>query len=68
MLAWYRDPQPVQQDEPDHDPGIEENHFADCDTPEDIPGTAIDGPPSHLTSPTCDSPTISIPRSTATTP
>ncbi|KAG1808849.1 hypothetical protein EV424DRAFT_1350214 [Suillus variegatus] len=45
MLAWYRDPQLVQQDEPDHDPGIEENHFADYDTSGDIPGTAIDDPP-----------------------
>ncbi|KAG1795060.1 uncharacterized protein HD556DRAFT_1307660 [Suillus plorans] len=68
MLAWYRDPQPVQQDEPDHDPGIEENHFADYDTSGDIPGTAIYGPPSHLTFPTCDYTTISVPRSTATTP
>ncbi|KAG1823114.1 hypothetical protein EV424DRAFT_1538610 [Suillus variegatus] len=45
MLAWYRNPQPVQQDELDRDPGIEEEHFADYDTSGDIPGTAIDDPP-----------------------
>ncbi|KAG1860572.1 hypothetical protein C8R48DRAFT_774537 [Suillus tomentosus] len=82
MLAWYRDPQPVQQDEPDHDPSIEirfavlvlfttitydfnssvqENHFTDYDTSGDIPGITIDGPPSHLTSPTCGTKTISVP-------
>ncbi|KAG1826328.1 hypothetical protein EV424DRAFT_1601922 [Suillus variegatus] len=50
MLVWCRDPQPVQQDEgPDHDPGIEENYFSDYNTSRDIPGIAIDGPPSHLT-------------------
>ncbi|KAG2057619.1 hypothetical protein BDR06DRAFT_1005221 [Suillus hirtellus] len=69
-LAWYRDPQPVQQDEPDHDPSIEENHFTDYDTSGDILDTTIDGPPSHLTSPTCGytTITISVPKSTATTP
>ncbi|KAG1899067.1 uncharacterized protein F5891DRAFT_1173949 [Suillus fuscotomentosus] len=53
---------PAALSTPDHDPGIEVNHFADHDAYGDIPGTAIDGPPSHLTSPTCDSTTISVPR------
>ncbi|KAG2103478.1 uncharacterized protein F5147DRAFT_838574 [Suillus discolor] len=38
----YRDPQHVQQDEQDRNPGIKENHFADYNASGDIPDTAID--------------------------